>query len=115
MSTPNTAAAAAAKWSKTASSYVKYFEPSGSVTGRFLLNCLKLQFQDQPLKVLEAGCGAGGLAKELMLNLNGLSVSELVLTDVADGMLEKTQERLHDFIDNKNQNTQVKIEKADFT
>ena len=65
------AAAQSQKWSKAANSYVKYFQPSGVVVGRYLLNCLKLQYQ-QPqddsvsstpagdgLKVLEAGCGAG--------------------------------------------------------
>jgi ubiquinone/menaquinone biosynthesis C-methylase UbiE len=97
----------AQKWSKTVSSYVKYFEPSGLVVGRYMISMMKLQFQDTPPKVLEAGCGAGGLAKEL-LNLNGLSLDELHISDISDGMLEKTREKLSGY-------DKVKIEQQDFT
>ena len=58
------------KWSQTVNSYVKYFEPSSIVIGRFLLNGMNLQYTEQPLKVIEAGAGSGGLAKELLQNLN---------------------------------------------
>lgn len=103
------------KWSKAANSYVRYFEPTTVVAGRFLLGLLKLKFQP-PLKVLEAGCGAGGLAKELLLDASSpsssLSISELVLTDLSEGMLDKTKNLLSD-IDSSS--FPIRIEQADFT
>ena len=100
----------AQKWSKTASSYVRYFEPSGIVLGRYMLNLLKIQFQDKPLNVLEAGAGAGSLAKELLTTLSGLSLLHLYVTDMADGMLEKARENLKGLPEDK-----VTVEKQDFT
>ena len=110
------------KWSKAANSYVKYFQPSGVVIGRYLLNCLRLQYQPKPqlppqhnididgdgngLKVLEAGCGAGALAKDLLL-LDGLSVSELVVTDISDGMLEKARTALLGMMRNDSSETEA--------
>ena len=107
------------KWSQTVNSYVKYFEPSSIVIGRFLLNGMNLQYTEQPLKVIEAGAGSGGLAKELLSNLNnGLSISKLVITDNSDGMLEKCNERLQEYIMNNNNDDNggidVTIEKANF-
>jgi ubiquinone/menaquinone biosynthesis C-methylase UbiE len=97
------------KWSKTSEdSYVRYFEPTTLVVGRFLVNCCKLQFQDKPLKILEAGCGTGHLAREV-LQLYGLSCSELVIGDIAPAMLDKAQETFCDC------DRQLTIEKADFT
>lgn len=101
------AAETAQKWTQTASSYVRYFEPTTLVVGRFMLNCMRMQFQERPLKVIEAGAGTGGLAKELC-GLNGLSLESLTVTDIADGMLEKAQENLQGV-------EKVTIEKADFT
>ncbi len=104
------------KWSKAANSYVRYFEPTTVVAGRFLLGLLKLKFQP-PLKVLEAGCGAGGLAKELLLDASSpsssLSISELVLTDLSDGMLEKAKNLLN--VISSGSSFPVRIEQADFT
>lgn len=97
---------------------------------------LKLRFQqqrqgddvrDQPsfLRVLEAGCGAGGLAKELLSDASSpsssLSISELVLTDLSEGMLERARGILDDIAADANSNSnnrgirQVRIEQADFT
>ena len=111
------AAAAAKKWSFAANSYVKYFQPSGTVIGRYLLNCMKLQYHhdDEGLKVLEAGCGTGALAKDMLRSLEGLSISELVVTDVADGMLEKAKTNLKEYIEDSTNTTKVTVEKADFT
>lgn len=106
MATSKSASDAAKKWTQTASSYVRYFEPTTLVMGRFLLNCMRMQFQKHPLKVIEAGAGTGGLAKELC-GLNGLSLDHLYVTDIADGMLEKAQEMLLGL-------DSVTIEKADF-
>jgi SAM-dependent methyltransferase len=58
-----------------------------------MVNGLKLQYQKEPLLILEAGAGAGGLAKEV-LQLNGLSLEHLYVTDIADGMLQQAQTRL---------------------
>lgn len=69
---------------------------------------MKIQFQDRELKVLEAGAGAGGLARELLIALNGLSVNQLYVTDIADGMLDKSRERLEGL-------DKAIIEKADYT
>jgi SAM-dependent methyltransferase len=116
------------KWSRAANSYVRYFEPMTVVAGRFLLGLLKMRFQQQQqgLKVLEAGCGAGGLAKELLLDASSpsssLSISELVLTDLSDGMLDRARVILTDIITNGNDNNsstsgvpQIRLEQADFT
>lgn len=113
------------KWSRAANSYVRYFEPMTVVAGRFLLSLLKLRFQqEQPqggLKVLEAGCGAGGLAKELLLDASSpsssLSISELVLTDLSDGMLDRTREILKGIgaSDTISGIPQIRLEQADFT
>ncbi|KAA8493377.1 Malonyl-acyl-carrier protein O-methyltransferase [Porphyridium purpureum] len=102
---------AAKKWSQTASSYVRYFEPTTLVASRYLLNCMKLQFQDYPLTILEAGAGAGGAAKELLCNLYGLSLGHLYVTDVADAMLEKARDRLSGSLPN---GEKVSVEKANF-
>eukprot|EP00535_Pseudo-nitzschia_heimii_P010592 CAMPEP_0197176082 /NCGR_PEP_ID=MMETSP1423-20130617/2122_1 /TAXON_ID=476441 /ORGANISM="Pseudo-nitzschia heimii, Strain UNC1101" /LENGTH=292 /DNA_ID=CAMNT_0042625385 /DNA_START=53 /DNA_END=931 /DNA_ORIENTATION=+ len=103
------------------------------VAGRFLLSLLKLRFQQHQdehpfMKVLEAGCGAGGLAKELLLDASSssssLSISELVLTDFSEGMLDRSRDILNDIVvDVKhdgdcNGNSaipEVRIEQADFT
>jgi SAM-dependent methyltransferase len=120
MSSATTAAAAEAaqKWSKTANSYVKYFQPSGTVIGRYLLNCMKLQYHHgDGLKVLEAGCGTGALAKDMLRSLEGLSISELVVTDIADGMLEKAKTNLKEYMEkdsSTNTPPKVTVEKADF-
>ena len=119
------------KWSRAANSYVRYFEPMTVVAGRFLLSLLKLRFQQQQeqqeehggLKVLEAGCGAGGLAKELLLDASSpsssLSISELVLTDLSDGMLDRTRDILKDIRTSDTTSTsgipQIRLEQADFT
>ena len=108
MSSSSSSNSMAQKWSETANSYFKYFEPSSLVAGRFMFNVMKMQFQSEPLKILEAGCGAGGAAKELLTNLNGLSLDHLYVTDIAHGMLEKAKEKL-DGMD------KVTIEKSDFT
>ena len=117
---------ASQKWSATVNSYMKYFEPSTLVIGRFLLNGMKLQYQTtttsdgsgQPhkLNVIEAGAGTGGLAYELLTNLSdrGLSIDTFVITDIADGMIEKCQERFKEKL-KTNDITNIKIEKADFT
>jgi len=109
MAASRTAAETATKWTETASSYVRYFEPTTLVVGRFMLNCMHMQFQEQPLKVIEAGAGAGGLAKELLVNLcsNGLTLEHLTVSDISDGMLEMAREKLQG-LDN------VNVEKADF-
>ena len=82
------------------------------------MNCLKLQYQDKDdLKVLEAGCGTGALAKELLVNLQtGLSISELVVTDIAEGMLETAKTRLTGYLEPSSEGggPRVKVEKADF-
>lgn len=108
------------KWSKAANSYVRYFEPMTVVAGRFLLGLLKLKFQAQPLKVLEAGCGAGGLAKELLLEISSpsssTSMSELVLTDLSEGMLDRTRIMLENLATNtSNSSPKIRMEQADFT
>lgn len=72
-----------------------------------MLNMMKMQYQDEPLKVIEAGAGAGGLAKELY-ELSGVPLEHLFVTDVADGMLEKASEKLQGL-------DKVTIENADFT
>ena len=151
--TKDFSARAEQKWSAAANSYVRYFEPMTVVAGRFLLSLLKLRFQQQQqqqqqdyccsLKVLEAGCGAGGLAKELLLDASSpsssLSISELVLTDLSEGMLDRARDTLNPIIINgssssssssssstinkNNSNSgdciqnvvKVQIEKADFT
>ena len=102
------ASATIQKWNQTASSYVRYFEPTTLIMGRYMLNCLKLQFQGQPLRVIEAGAGAGGLAKELM-ELNGLSLDHLYVTDIAEGMLQQAERRLEGF------DKAVTVELADAT
>lgn len=89
---------------------MRYFEPSTLVLGRFMLNCMKLQFQDAPLKVLEIGAGAGGLAKEL-LSLSDVCIQELKVSDISNGMLEQAADRLEGF----DHNGVVTIEKADAT
>eukprot|EP00531_Pseudo-nitzschia_arenysensis_P019194 CAMPEP_0116157272 /NCGR_PEP_ID=MMETSP0329-20121206/23257_1 /TAXON_ID=697910 /ORGANISM="Pseudo-nitzschia arenysensis, Strain B593" /LENGTH=326 /DNA_ID=CAMNT_0003654371 /DNA_START=145 /DNA_END=1125 /DNA_ORIENTATION=+ len=121
------------KWSKAANSYVRYFEPMTVVAGRFLLGLLKLKFQPEGLKVLEAGCGAGGLAKELLLDASSpsssLSISELVLTDLSEGMLDRAKGVLRDVNGSSSSNSSserdvngnsssgppIRIEQADFT
>ena len=119
------------KWSRAANSYVRYFEPMTVVAGRFLLSLLKLRFKHQEneapyLKVLEAGCGAGGLAKELLLDASSssssLSISELVLTDLSEGMLDRTRVILNDVVVDEKRNgdsnsgiQRVRVEQADFT
>mmetsp|Transcript_69144 Transcript_69144/g.140590 ORF Transcript_69144/g.140590 Transcript_69144/m.140590 type:complete len:363 (-) Transcript_69144:1524-2612(-) len=116
------------KWSRAANSYVRYFEPMTVVAGRFLLGLIKLKFQDPGgLRVLEAGCGAGGLAKELLLDASSpsssLSISELVLTDLSEGMLDRARDTLKGFVtaesngDDNNDSAiqQVRLEQADFT
>lgn len=106
MAASKTAAKMAKKWTQTASSYVRYFEPTTLVVGRFMLNCMRMQFQEHPLRVIEAGAGAGGLAKELC-GLSGLSLEHLTVTDIADGMLEMAREKLQGL-------DKVTVEKADF-
>ncbi len=105
------------KWSKAANSYVRYFEPMTVVAGRFLLGLLKLKFEPEGLKVLEAGCGAGGLAKELLLDASSpsssLSISELVLTDLSEGMLDRAKGVLSGV--NASSGPPIRIEQADFT
>ena len=105
------------KWSKAANSYVRYFEPMTVVAGRFLLGLLKLKFQPEGLKVLEAGCGAGGLAKELLLDASSrsssLSISELVLTDLSEGMLDRARTILNQVP--ADATPKIRIEQADFT
>lgn len=106
------------KWSRAANSYVRYFEPMTVVAGKFLFGLLKLKFQAQPLKVLEAGCGAGGLAKELLLDVSSpsssVSISELVLTDLSEGMLDRSRSVLKD-VANSSSTPNIRIEQADFT
>jgi hypothetical protein len=58
MSNVATAKKITQKWSQTADSYVKCYEPSCLVAGRFRLNCMRFQFQDTPVKVLETRPGA---------------------------------------------------------
>lgn len=117
------------KWSRAANSYVRYFEPMTVVAGRYLLGLLKLKFQREQggdgsacLKVLEAGCGAGGLARELLLDASSpsssLSISELVLTDLSEGMLDRARGILKDNIATDSGGSgiqQVRLEQADFT
>ena len=109
------------KWSKAANSYVRYFEPMTVVAGRYLLGLIKLKFQAQPLKVLEAGCGAGGLAKELLMEItspsSSTSISELVLTDLSEGMLDRTRAMLEELATHtsKRSSPKIRMEQADFT
>ena len=115
--TSTTAAEAAnTKWSKTADRYARYFEPCTLVAGRFLLNCMKIVFHTSStgkgLTIVEGGAGGGALAKEL-LQLHGLELERLYVTDVSDGMLAKARERLATKQDNSNLN--VSVEKQDFT
>lgn len=115
------AARAEKKWSTASNSYARYFEPTTVIAGRFLLGLLKLRFQpNNDLKVLETGCGAGGLAKELLMEASfpnsSLSISELVLTDLSEGMLERTRGVLGEFLgDDSNNSFRCSLERADFT
>lgn len=72
-----------------------------------MLNLMKLQFQDEPLKIVEAGAGAGSVAKDL-LGLNGLSLDHYYVTDIANGMLEKARDKLKG-------SDKVTIQNQDFT
>eukprot|EP00536_Pseudo-nitzschia_multiseries_P001429 jgi/Psemu1/283006/fgenesh1_pg.18_\ len=116
------AARAEQKWSRAADSYARYFEPMTVTAGRSLLGMLKLRFQEAtaPLSVLEAGCGAGGLARELLLDASApnssLSVSELVLTDLSEGMLERARAAIGPSIEVADTpKVTVTIEAADFS
>lgn len=122
MPIPNEFAALAdKKWSAASNSYARYFEPTTVVAGRFLLGMLKLRFRpNNDLRVLETGCGAGGLAKELLTEASfpnsSLSISELVLTDLSEGMLERTRGVLGEFLGDENKcSIRCSLKRADFT
>ena len=80
------------KWSSTADSYVRYFQPSSLLCGRLVANGLQLNHVG-PLKIIETGAGTGALAKEL-LGLDGVEVLEYCCSDIAEGMVEKAKATL---------------------
>lgn len=101
--------AAEKKWSATANLYIRYFEQCTITIGCNLLSAMKLRFCANPLKVIECGCGAGGLGIEIIriLTADGEMGHSLTLVDLSEAMMGIAQTRIAPFTASLNIHTHI--------
>lgn len=84
------------KWTATAQLYIKYFERYTVAIGCSLLASMRLEYTSGPLRVLECGCGAGGLALTIaaILKRDPASGHQFTIMDLSEGMMGIARSRL---------------------
>lgn len=89
------------KWSATTHLYVRYFEPFTANVGQTLVTSLKLRNSPIPLRILEAGSGAGALGVYIAQILRDDSTKghTFTMVDLAEGMMQTARGRMTVFED----------------